>query len=221
MAAAYQAGASNLPFGLLRGYGAGDLPARTRVAIVECPFTGERLAAVPSHRPGVARLLEVEELAGGWVTIRGLGARTEEAVAANAATPCALAPSALLICAIASLQSGDDASAHQLEQKVEGLGMEGYGPVLNTFHLRLALAQGDLNTVERLCAQPIAPRGHTWHLFLSATAARLDGLAAIGDRERVEAEAPPLLGRTYLGAFASRPLGTVRTDVGRTWPQNR
>src|SRR6266516_720771 len=53
MAAAYQAGASNLPFGLLRGYGAGDLPARTRVAIVECPFTRERLAAVPAHRPDV------------------------------------------------------------------------------------------------------------------------------------------------------------------------
>jgi hypothetical protein len=92
--------------------------------------------------------------------------------------------------------------------------MEGYGPVLNTFHLRLALARDDLNTVERLCAQPIAPRGHTWHLFLSATAARLDGLAAIGDRERVEAEAPPLLGQTYLGAFASRALGTVRAEVG-------
>jgi DNA-binding SARP family transcriptional activator len=163
---------------------------------------------------GVARLLEVEELAGDWATIRGLEARTEEAVAANAATPCALAPSALLICAIASLHRGEDASARRLEQKVEGLGMEGYGPVLNTFHLRLALARGDLNTVERLCAQPIAPRGHTWHLFLSATAALLDGLAAIGDRERVEAEAPPLLGQTYLGAFASRALGTVRTDVG-------
>src|SRR3954453_4834509 len=34
MAAAYQAGASNLPFGVLRGYLRGDLPARTRVASV-------------------------------------------------------------------------------------------------------------------------------------------------------------------------------------------
>ena len=53
MAAAYAAGAANLPFGVLRGYQGGDLPARTRVATVACPFTGEELAAVPSHRPDV------------------------------------------------------------------------------------------------------------------------------------------------------------------------
>jgi len=53
MAAAYTAGASNLPFAVLRGYRGGDLPARTRVAEVICPFTGEALAAVPAHRPDV------------------------------------------------------------------------------------------------------------------------------------------------------------------------
>jgi glutaconate CoA-transferase subunit A len=53
MAAAYAAGAANLPFGVLRGYQGGDLPARTRVARLTCPFTGEELAAVPAHRPDV------------------------------------------------------------------------------------------------------------------------------------------------------------------------
>src|SRR6266545_3298791 len=53
MAAAYAAGAANLPFGVLRGYTGGDLPARTRIAPVTCPFTGEELAAVPAHRPNV------------------------------------------------------------------------------------------------------------------------------------------------------------------------
>jgi glutaconate CoA-transferase, subunit A len=53
MAAAYAAGASNLPFGVLRGYRGGDLPAHTRVATITCPFTGEKLAAVPAHRPDV------------------------------------------------------------------------------------------------------------------------------------------------------------------------
>jgi glutaconate CoA-transferase, subunit A len=53
MAAAYGAGAANLPFGVLRGYRGGDLPQRTRVATIECPFTGEELAAVPAHRPDV------------------------------------------------------------------------------------------------------------------------------------------------------------------------
>ena len=53
MAAAYAAGAANLPFGVLRGYQGGDLPAHTRVERVTCPFTGEELAAVPAHRPDV------------------------------------------------------------------------------------------------------------------------------------------------------------------------
>src|SRR5207247_10111907 len=43
MAAAYAAGAANLPFGVLRGYRGGDLPGRTRVGRVTCPFTGEEL----------------------------------------------------------------------------------------------------------------------------------------------------------------------------------
>ena len=53
MAAAYAAGAANLPFGVLRGYTGGDLPAHTRVGRVTCPFTGEQLAAVPALRPDV------------------------------------------------------------------------------------------------------------------------------------------------------------------------
>jgi glutaconate CoA-transferase, subunit A len=53
MAAAYAAGAANLPFGVLRGYTGTDLPSRTRVGRVMCPFTGEELAAVPAQRPDV------------------------------------------------------------------------------------------------------------------------------------------------------------------------
>ena len=53
MAAAYVAGAANLPFGVLRGYAGNDLVERTRVATVTCPFTGEELAAVRALRPDV------------------------------------------------------------------------------------------------------------------------------------------------------------------------
>jgi glutaconate CoA-transferase subunit A len=53
MAAAYAAGASNLPFGVLRGYEGTDLAARTTVRPIECPFTGERLTAIPALRPDV------------------------------------------------------------------------------------------------------------------------------------------------------------------------
>jgi glutaconate CoA-transferase subunit A len=53
MAAAYAAGASNLPFAVLRGYAGTDLAARANVKSVTCPFTGEELAAVPAIRPDV------------------------------------------------------------------------------------------------------------------------------------------------------------------------
>jgi glutaconate CoA-transferase subunit A len=53
MAAAYAAGAANLPFAVLRGYAGTDLTTRTRTAPITCPFTGEELAAVPAIRPDV------------------------------------------------------------------------------------------------------------------------------------------------------------------------
>ncbi len=54
MAAAYAAGASGLPFGVLRGYAGTDLVGRTpSVQEIDCPFTGERLAAVRALRPDV------------------------------------------------------------------------------------------------------------------------------------------------------------------------
>jgi len=49
MANAYVAGASNLPFAVLRGYAGCDLPKyNKRIKFIKCPFTGEELAAVPS-----------------------------------------------------------------------------------------------------------------------------------------------------------------------------
>jgi glutaconate CoA-transferase, subunit A len=54
MAAAYQAGASGLPFAVLRGYVGTDLPSATpTVRSIVCPFTGEELAAVPAITPEV------------------------------------------------------------------------------------------------------------------------------------------------------------------------
>ena len=54
MAAAYAAGAAHLPFGILRGYLGSDLPKYNRnIRFIDCPFTGERLAAVPAIRPDV------------------------------------------------------------------------------------------------------------------------------------------------------------------------
>jgi glutaconate CoA-transferase subunit A len=54
MANRYAAGASNLPFAVMRGYLGTELMERTStVATVTCPFTGEELAAVPALKPDV------------------------------------------------------------------------------------------------------------------------------------------------------------------------
>ncbi len=55
MACAYEAGASGLPFGLMRGYQGVDLPKFNHsIKQVTCPFTGEELSAVPAIRPDVS-----------------------------------------------------------------------------------------------------------------------------------------------------------------------
>ena len=54
MANRYVAGASNLPFAVLRGYVGTDLPKVTpTIAPITCPFTGEELMAVPALNPDV------------------------------------------------------------------------------------------------------------------------------------------------------------------------
>lgn len=55
MANRYVAGASGLPFAVLRGYVGTDLVGATAtIAPVTCPFTGEVLTAVPALNPDVA-----------------------------------------------------------------------------------------------------------------------------------------------------------------------
>jgi glutaconate CoA-transferase subunit A len=54
MANRYVAGASGLPFAVLRGYAGTDLPQHTAtISTVTCPFTGEELAAVQALNPDV------------------------------------------------------------------------------------------------------------------------------------------------------------------------
>ena len=57
LTARYVAGASGLPFGVLRGYSGTGLvePGRSvNIVPIECPFTGEQLSAVAALRPDVA-----------------------------------------------------------------------------------------------------------------------------------------------------------------------
>ncbi len=86
MAVRYSAGASGLPFGILRGYTDTDLPAAnaTHIATITCPFTGEALTALPAITPDVTVLHAQQADREGNVLLRGIvGASREAAMAAR------------------------------------------------------------------------------------------------------------------------------------------
>ena len=85
MAAAFCAGAARLPFGVLRGYLDTDLPAHNpNIRRVQCPFTGESLAAVPAINPDVTILHAQCADRQGNVALYGIvGAAREAALAAK------------------------------------------------------------------------------------------------------------------------------------------
>jgi len=87
MAAAYAAGAAGLPCAILRGYAGSDLVAyNANIRSIECPFTGERLAAVPAIRPDVAIVHAQRADRDGNVLIEGItGVQKEVVLAARSA----------------------------------------------------------------------------------------------------------------------------------------
>lgn len=83
LANAYEAGASGLPLAVLRGYIGSDLPkVNDQIKFIECPFTAERLAAVPSIRPDVTVIHAQRADRKGNVLIEGIVGVQKEAVLA-------------------------------------------------------------------------------------------------------------------------------------------
>ena len=83
MAHAYAAGASNMPAAFFRGYVGSDLAAvNPNVRFIDCPFTGERLAAVPALRPDVAIVHAQKADREGNVLLEGIVGVQKEAVLA-------------------------------------------------------------------------------------------------------------------------------------------
>jgi glutaconate CoA-transferase, subunit A len=84
MATRYSAGASGLPFGVLRGYVGTDLMEHTKQSIrmITCPFTGEELCAVPALNPDVTVIHAQRADKAGNVQICGLIGIQKEAVLA-------------------------------------------------------------------------------------------------------------------------------------------
>jgi glutaconate CoA-transferase subunit A len=83
MAHAYAAGASNMPAAFFRGYVGSDLAAvNPNVRFIDCPFTGERVAAVPALRPDVAIVHAQKADREGNVLLEGIVGVQKEAVLA-------------------------------------------------------------------------------------------------------------------------------------------
>lgn len=79
----YVAGASGLPFATLRGYAGTDLAGHSpTVSALQCPFTGETLAAVPALRPDVTIVHAQQADRKGNVHLWGITGVQKEAILA-------------------------------------------------------------------------------------------------------------------------------------------
>ncbi len=84
MANRYVAGASGLPFAILRGYAGTDLVEQTpSIRTVTCPFTGEELAAVSALNPDVGVIHAQRADRAGNVQMWGITGVQKEAVLAS------------------------------------------------------------------------------------------------------------------------------------------
>jgi class 3 adenylate cyclase len=169
-------------------------------------------AATPHHRVHAAAWdLILASVTGRWEEVRARAAGAEQVVDANlaAATPCCLDVSILLNCAAGSAQAGDEDEARRLEAKADGLGMEGgrwYQGWFEPPRIRLALARHDVGKLAELTSPEFDWEWEPVPTFL-------DALAALGDRDRIEAEAPKWLQQgTLAEPFALRALGVARGD---------
>lgn len=83
MANAYEAGAAGLPCAVFRGYlGAELAEVNPNVRALRCPFSGERLAAIPALRPDVAVIHAQRADRRGNVLIEGITGVNKEVVLA-------------------------------------------------------------------------------------------------------------------------------------------
>jgi AAA ATPase domain/Adenylate and Guanylate cyclase catalytic domain len=155
--------------------------------------------------------LILASVTGRWDEVQARAAEAERAVDANlaAATPCVMDVSILLNCATGSALAGKADEARRLESKAQEIGMEGnrwYQGWFEPPQIRLALARHELGNVAEF-----TPPEFDWEFEPVSTF--LEALAAIGDRERIEAEAPNWLQQgTFAEPFALRALGIARSD---------
>ena len=174
----------------------------------------EQLAAILSPHDivhAVAHRAVLDSVQGRWEAVGTLATRAEATAAANEATPCQFNWRTLIVCALGCARVGDEREARHLEERGRADAVVAGPPEREPALLRLALFRGDLEEAERIVG--LLPTGvDPWDV--DGPAARLDALAALGKRERVEEEAAPFLdGESYARPFALRALGLVRRDA--------
>jgi class 3 adenylate cyclase len=188
---------------------AGNLGAATSASAQAIEIAAGLTPHHSLHAAGWQILLA--SVTGRWDEVRAQAAEAERVVDANlaAATPCVSNVSTLLNCAVAATVTGDEEEARRLEAKAYGLGMEGgrwYQGWFEPPQIRLALARHQLGKVAELAA-------HEFDWEWEPVSTFLDALAALDDRERIEAEAPKWLQPgMFAEPFALRALGIARSD---------
>ena len=86
MANAYDAGAANLPFAVMRGHAGSLAQVNPNIRTVACPFTGETLVAVPALCPDVTVIHAQKADRQGNVLVEGIvGVQKAAVLAANRA----------------------------------------------------------------------------------------------------------------------------------------
>jgi class 3 adenylate cyclase len=156
----------------------------------------------------VALRAVLESSMGHWEALQELGARAETASEANEDTPCQFNWRTLLVCALGHAHLGDELVARRLEERACAEAVVAGPPEREPALLRLALLRGDMEEADRIL-ELLPGGGDPWDV--DAPAARLDALAALDDRARVEEEAAPYLEEdSYTRPFALRALGVVR-----------
>jgi hypothetical protein len=172
----------------------------------------ERLS--PHHRMhAIAMQLELEEITGDWDAVGQLTSQTRAKVQDNLATPCVRNSRSLLLCAAAAAAHGDERGSRDLEAQADRLGTEGYGNILAAPRTYLAINRHDLDAVRALLEKPLFVRRQIW-FYAATVTSYLDGLAALNDVDRIEADAPQFLQPpSALEPFALRALAVARGDA--------
>jgi hypothetical protein len=163
------------------------------------------------HVHGVLTRLLLDAAVGDWEAIRRREGQVEDAVEGNLGTPCPGNVGSILLAALGQAYGGDWPAVERLTAKAESIGMVGYGRSHAPKWLRLAIVRQDRGEISRILGSIEAG----WMAIHAAelVAAVLDGLVALHDRERIEAEAPRWIRpNVYVAPFAVRALAIARRD---------